>query len=220
MTALALVGSETIARSARIGVALIDPVTLATVGDGMTVVAGFDRPPRRSLTGLFYWLVDHGPWPAKVSVLPGSRPYESQEETTQAEPGDDHPEARLTRIVLRPTPAYDFPDGITVVRGRLVETVAHPAPIAGAEMWLSRAVEKPDGTSWIDATTPTRSTATGDFAVFSRLHAPPATSADAVAPKYRITAKRDGEIRAAERDVIEGATLDLGSTPLAWEDMT
>lgn len=208
-------------RTGRIGVELLDPVTLGLVRGGVTVSGGFDRPPRQSLGGRFFWLEEHGGWPAEIRVDPGRLPYMAETFPIGAEPGaTDLPSARIVRLTLRPSPIYPFPDGVTVVRGLLAETGARDAaPIADAMLWLARLRDLPSGESWEDAPVRVNSAAGGDFAVFMRPARASAATEDGPTD-FRIVATHDGATRVHRLTLEEGVFTEFGALPLGWDAMT
>ncbi|MEH2530782.1 hypothetical protein V1277_002841 [Bradyrhizobium sp. AZCC 1588] len=136
-------------------VALVDPISGALVSEGVRVEAdGLVGKPIVNRSGHFVWLAEGAARPNAVTVTPENRPFEP--ETRNVAPIPDPPAedplqpaipidqtARRLRILLRPTPAYPFPDSVTQLHGRLQETAAANAPrLAGA------AVEP----QWKDAT--------------------------------------------------------------------
>lgn len=121
-------------------VALVDPISGALVSEGMRVRAdGLVGKPIVNASGHFVWLAEGTARPNAVIVTPGNRPFEPEARNVAPipdPPGEDPLQpaipidqtARRLRILLRPTPAYPFPDGITVLHGRLQETAAANAP--------------------------------------------------------------------------------------------
>jgi hypothetical protein len=111
------------------------------------------------------------------------------------------------RIVLRPTPAYSFDTGATVVRGALKERVdvANAPPVGGAVVQLAWFDEfsnawQPDppqpGELWPQ--TDTR----GQFAALLQLQAPPPADPDIIRGllKARVQVTRGAETRATPDD--------------------
>ena len=134
-------------------VELVDPITLDVVHRGITVTAaGIDRTPVVSSSGRFVWL-DNGDkaWPATIAVNPGTLPFAPEVRPVQPKPANGQPAVVL--VVLQPTSAYPFGQGLTAVRGTLVEDVdpvigpASP-PVADAVIQLAwRDIDDP--TIWL-----------------------------------------------------------------------
>ena len=115
-------------------VELVDPVTQTIVWQGMSVTApDVQAKPIISRSGRFVWLVEGDAWPTTIAVDPGFMPYAAHTQPAPPRPVDvlvASPAERLTRILLRPTVAYPFDTGATVVRGTLRERVDIPnAPV-------------------------------------------------------------------------------------------
>jgi hypothetical protein len=152
---------------------------------------------------------------------------------------DATPAQRLVRIVLRPTPAYPFDTGATVVRGRLVEDTTVPSslvPVPDALVQLA----------WLDALTNVwtpgtpqagevwpRTGPTGEFAALLQLNAPPPADPDLDRGllKARVQVTRSGQTRATPLNfpflpsaadagrVPEGRLLPSDVT-LGWSQLT
>jgi len=161
-------------RDVLFAVELLDPVSLTLVSRNVTVAAPpLARRPRLSFGGRFVWLREGNAWPDKVIVDPGELPYEREEQGRPPLPADpEHPleVELLARVVLRPTRAYPFPDGVTVVRGRFDESAAAPPQrITDAEVWLQWFDSDTGDWSGDAASTFTRTGDSGEFAAFLRL---------------------------------------------------
>lgn len=113
-------------RKARLALELVDPITGLTVSRGMSVEArkANDSPsgiaPVINLSGRFVWTeprVPLVPEIAQIACDPGKLPYESELIDVADVPGDQ----KLIRRWLRPNSAYNLPQGITALRGRLFE---------------------------------------------------------------------------------------------------
>ena len=238
MTALALVSPDKLNRRALVAVELIDPVTLSTVTKGISVTAeGLTGAPVMTWSGRFAWFAEGDVWPSRFVIDPGSQPYEWEVIGAPARPPyPDQPkrgEIRLARITLRPTAAYPFIEGITVVRGRLRETEARDdaAPIEGAEIWIRWLNAPPPGrtTLWVDAPIRARTNRAGEFAAILRLPVPasPEKEEGTGRLKTRIAVSWNGQIRewadSATKWKIyglpEGHLFDLPEA-LAWSAFT
>jgi hypothetical protein len=142
---------DTVTREVLFAVELVDPVTNALVHRGVTVTAaGLSGQPIVSLSGRFVWLRApkrangnrrQDEWPSRITVTPHGVPYTEHRQLAPPRPADQDTATaaeRLLRIRLRPTPAYDFPGGVTVVRGRLVQDAAEDSPaMAGVRVELA-----------------------------------------------------------------------------------
>jgi hypothetical protein len=177
---------DLVRRRVLFAVALVDPMTGALVSEGMRVdAAGLVGKPIVNASGNFVWLAEGAARPDAVTVTPEGRPFEP--ETRNVAPIPDPPAEdplqpaipidqtlRRLRILLRPTPAYPFPDGVTVLHGRLQETAAANAPrVAGA------AVEpqwKDSLLNWNASIAAGLTTASGEFR--AALLLPPGARAD------------------------------------------
>ena len=220
---------------------VIDPVTQAFVSNGITVTAvNLQAKPIISRSGRFVWLVDQDAWPGDVSVDPGRLPYAPETQAGPPRPPDilaASATQRLMRIVLRPTSAYPFDTGPTVVRGTLKERLDYPAPV------VSDAIVQ---LAWHDALAGTwspgpplpgeawpRTGANGDFAALLQLRAQPPADPDLDRGrlKARVQITRFGVTRVTPDDyrfltdaadagrVPEGRVLPRDVT-LGWNELT
>ena len=168
------------ARDVLFAVELVDPVALAPVTRNVTVAAPpLVRQPLRSFSGRFVWLREGDAWPASLVVEPDPALFERATDEAPSRPADpDHPQDAelLARRVLVPARTYPFPDGVTVVRGRLVQSSGSPVqPVTDAHVRLQW-FDSDSGTwSGDAASTPVLSRDAGEFAAFLRL--PPSTTA-------------------------------------------
>lgn len=174
--------TDILTRKVQFALELLDPFTGTTVSNGIEVEArGPDgkptgAPPVINRSGRFVWLDTGGPPPATIIYDTGRLPYGSGKIDLSA----GLPASRLVNAMLKPTPAYDVPSGITAVRGRLFGgDVAAKKPISGAIVQLAWAIDKAPG--WIppaptDASHMRPGEAVtdkdGQFVVFSRLPRP------------------------------------------------
>lgn len=204
-------------RIALLAVELTDPVSMLPVSLGVSLSADvLALPPRINLSGRFVWLAEGDNWPTRFTFDPGLLPYEAASFAALAKPADIATASgaeRLQRVLLAPTPAYPFADGLTVVRGRLRESAApDAAPVAGAQLWLAWQ----NGSAWVDAATMARSNGAGDFACLLRLppNARPALD-EQKNLELRITVMRGASSRQQAVTVPDGRVIDLPNV-LAW----
>jgi hypothetical protein len=217
-------------------VALVDPVTGARVSRDVRVIAdGLSGQPIISHSGFFVWLAEGAARPNSVRVVPDGAPYRPAtvavpalpdpppEDPGQASPVVDSTQ-RLLRIVLRPSDAYPFPDGVTLLYGRLLETAAAgAAAVAG----VSCVVQWKDDVSgnWKPSLAAGVTSATGEFKVGVQL--PVGAKADGGPDKItvRVVFDRSGVMKAtASAAVAPGSeSVAPGGTPrfgvLAWDQL-
>jgi hypothetical protein len=222
-------------------VELIDPLTQSLVWQGVAVKpAGITGRPIISRSGRFVWLVEQDAWPGAIVIDPGRAPFSPYTQPPPPRPADilsAPPGERLVRIVLRPTVAYPFDTGATVVRGTLKERVDVPgaSPVAGAAIQLSwhdslsnawQPRPPQSGEVWPQSGTH------GEFAALLQLHAPPPAHPDLDHGllKARLQVTRGAETRATPDDfpflpdpshagrVPEGQLLPKDVT-LGWEQL-
>jgi len=172
-------------RAVMFAVELIDAVDGATVSDGIKVRAReeereIERTPIVNRSGCFVWLQEQGGvWPTTIKVSVGRRPYQPVSapalDPNTIDPAK--PETRRQRIFLCPTQAYDFPPGVTALRGRVFDgTDASAHAVDGATVQLRW---KGRDEAWTAASHPATTDRDGAFAVFLRM--PPSDSFDAEA---------------------------------------
>lgn len=237
MTALALVSADQLDRQALVAVELLDPVTLLTVTKGISITAeGLSGLPVITWSGRFAWYTEGEAWPARFFIEPGAQPYDRQIVDAPArppQPGQPKPgEIRLVRVTLRPTAAYPFTEGITVVRGMLREGFApDSAPVEGAEVWIRWLNAPPPGrtTQWVEASARARTNSTGEFAAILRLPVPawPKRETSTEPLMARIAVSRNGQAREQADDVTqwkiyrlpEGHLYDLPKA-LVWSELS
>jgi len=219
-----LMSPDRFTRSALVAVELLDPVTLAVVYNGIQIQAsGLSGGPVINRSGRFVWLAEGNAWPASFAVDVGDLPYENETQPAPPRPLNlqTAPEdARLARIVLRPSPAYPFEFGVTSVRGRLRET-ADPAaaPIVGAEVWIRWANDAPAGPPFVDAPVRALTNAVGDFAAFLKLPAGARPTLENGNLVVRLAVSRAGVTREREDRLPDGRSHDLPGA-LAWSELT
>ena len=153
---------------------LLDAVTLARVSSGVKVVAeGLHGKPIVNCGGLFVWLEEPSEPLQKVSIDPGTLPYERVERDEGAtEPSAgaraaDHDRAAAARWTTRSQA------GMTGVRGTLIEDriTAGPTRCAGARCalrWLDD-----DGVTGATRRRHSHTNADGDFVSIPALRAQP-----------------------------------------------
>ena len=228
---------DVLERRVLFAVELIDPVTQYRVWQDVTVTPDkITRKPIVNRSGQFVWLFEGTSWPGDITVEPDGIPFEKHTQQGPQRPADLNtatPKERLVTIVLRPTAAYPFDTGATVVRGRLVEdtTVQSLVPVADALVQLA----------WLDALTgawnqapPQVHTGTdGEFAALLQLNAPPPADPDLDRGllKARVEVTRSGQKRATPLNfpflpsaadagrVPEGRLLPSDLT-LGWSQLT
>lgn len=158
-------------RTVLLAVEVLDAVTLAPVTAPLRVGAPPLPPPAIvNPGGRYIWLLAGPQRPARVTVEPGELPYGAEQQAAPVLPVD--PDAldqlaaseRLVRIWLRPRRGYQFPAGMTVVRGRLDDGAG---ALRDAELWLQWMGAEPSAT-WQQERqrTFTRTDQDGEFVLF------------------------------------------------------
>jgi hypothetical protein len=178
---------DVLERRVLFAVELIDPITQYLVSQNVTVTpADIAQKPIINRSGRFVWLFEGTAWPGDITVEPDGIPFERHTQPAPPRPADLNtatPNERLVRVVLRPTAAYPFDTGATVVRGRLVEntTVPNLVPVAGAlvqlawfDLWTNVWSPAPPQPGEVWPQTSER----GEFAALLQLHAPPPADPD------------------------------------------
>ena len=209
-------------RRSSFAVELVDAVTLERVSDGVTVTAeGLKGRPVRNSGGLFAWpFEDLGPL-TKITVDPGTLPYQSVDrmKADLLLPPAPRP---ITTIELPPRADYPFTPGMTAVRGTLLERRTSPAePAVGADVqlrWLDA-----DGL-WQDAPTRSRTGRRGDFVAVLRLA--PADVPLLAGNRFlsvRLMARVNGAVRqSTEVSIPQGRVADsttVSALTFAWNEM-
>ena len=232
---------DVIERRVLFAVELIDPVTQRLVSDGIAVsAAGVSGMPIRSRSGRFVWLVEGSAWPTAITVTATGAPFAAHRQAGPPPPADIASATaaeRRVRIVLRPTPAYPFDTGLTLVRGILREQPGSgSSPVAGARVQLAW-FDTSSG-SWTppppqpDDVCP-ETDANGEFVVFVRLVSQPPADPDIDGGllKARLQFTRGFFTRATPDDfaflpdaqdagrVPEGRELPRG-VALVWSELT
>lgn len=208
MTARAFIASpDVLDRRVLFAVELVDPITQALIWRGLTVTAaGIEARPIISLSGRFVWLIEQDHWPATIAVDPGSTPYSPHSQAGPPRPPDitnADAAARLVRIVLRPTAAYPFDTGATIVRGTLKERVDVPGANVVAGALVQLAWHDALANAWQPAPPQPAETwpetdSGGAFAALLQLHAAPPADPDLTGGllKARVQVTRGSETRA------------------------
>ncbi len=236
MTAMTLISPDLYQRQALVAIELMDPVTLTTVSKGMMVKAvGLNGSPIKTWSGRFAWYAEGDAWPTKFLIDPGGQPYELEMVDAPTRPPQPNVpklgEVRIVRVMLRPTTAYPFGEGVTVVRGKLCETEALDSnPVEGAEIWIRWLNAPPPGvtTEWVDAPIKARTNKVGEFVAILRLpvSASPEKEVGEDRLKTRIAISRNDQVREQFESVAnwkiymlpEGRLFDL-TDMLAWNKL-
>jgi hypothetical protein len=165
---------DVLTRQVLFAVELADPVAQRPVFRGATVTAvGLTGVPLVNWSGRFVWLAEGERWPERVVVAPGDLPFAAEDVPAPPRPADPTggpADQRLLRIVLRPTAAYDFGEGVTAVRGCLRERGERTSPpVPGARVQL--AWRDADGGQWRPTPGPREpeTDGRGEFATYLRL---------------------------------------------------
>lgn len=211
-------------RHALFAIELLDAVTLERVSEGIVVTAhGLRGRPIVNHGGLFVWLEEKlGPL-QKISVNPGTRPYERVERTTAqlSLPPVPHP---LTTIELPPRVDYAFAVGTTGARGTLIEdriTLPFEA-VPDAEIFL-RWLD--DTSVWHDAPIISHTNRAGDFVSNLRLSAadvPLVDSAGALTVLLHVRRDSVNERHSGDLKVPQGRIADpttLSALIVAWDEL-
>lgn len=210
-------------RRSMFAIELVDAVTLAPVSQGVKMVAdGIKGTPIVNSSGAFVWLEQDIANLRKVSIDPGTLPYE----TLELEPADlrlPPDPLPLTVIALPPRIDYPFSPGFTGLRGSLIETRAGlRIPVGNAEMqllWLD------DNGAWNDAPVKSRTgAASGDFVSILSLTPADIPEVDADGKlTVRIRVRRDiRERTSTDLKIQQGRVTDpstLSALTLAWDEL-
>lgn len=196
---------------------LVDAVTLEPVTRHVRVRAqGGGAEPVANAGGRFVWLGAAAGRPRRVAVDPGELPYDAEEM-------DVPMPALLVRIWLRPRRGYRFPDGVTVVRGRLVESLApQPAPVLDAEAWIEWQDESSQDWTAQRERYFVRTRGGGEFAAFLRLLAPDRGTYDSAgALVVRLGFARTGGAPHHSTQFVVGEGREYETFQvLAWDQLT
>lgn len=153
-------------REAKLGVELLDAVTLERVSQGVKVTAdGLSGKPKVNGGGLFVWVNEDVTKLVKLSIEPRTVPFE----------GVEIPAAQVTlplhRIELLPLASYPFAPGVTAIRGSLYESrpLAGATPLAIVSATIRLEWLDDDGTTLHPWQALAVTNASGDFTAILRL---------------------------------------------------
>lgn len=202
---------------------LVDAVTLATVSQGVKVTAeGLNGKPIVNASGLFVWLQEEIGRLRKVTIRPGTLPYEDVERGAEQLTLPPNPRP-LTIIELPPRVDYAFSPGVTGLRGTLIEERANPpTPVGNVEVrlrWLD------ENGAWHDAPTKSQTNKQGDLVSLLRLAPTDEPGLDANgAVTVRLKVIRDGgsERTSAAFKLPQGRVTDRSILPsllFAWDEL-
>ena len=209
-------------RRSLFAIELLDAVTLERVSQGVKVVAeGLQGKPILNHGGVFVWMQEDLTPLTKVTIDPGTLPYEKieREPADLTLPPDPRP---LTTIELPPRIDYLFAPGITGLRGTLIEEqVVPPVPVENAEVslrWLDD-----DLVTWRDAPTISHTNSKGDFLSILRFAPAEKPNIDNGSMTVRLRVRRNGNERSsADFKLLQGRVTDpstLDPLTFAWDDL-
>lgn len=209
-------------RRSLFAIELLDAVTLERVSNGVKVTAdGLQGKPVVNAGGLFVWMQEDIAPLQKVTIDPGTLPYEKieREPADLTLPPDPRP---LTTIELPPRIDYAFAAGVTGLRGTLLEEQAvPPVPVANAEVslrWLDD-----DDVTWRDAPTISHTNSTGDFVSVLRFAPTEKPKLDNGSVTVRLRVRRNGNERSsADFTLLQGRVTDpstLDPLTFAWDEL-
>jgi hypothetical protein len=203
-------------------VELVDAVTLERVGQGIGVTAvGLRGIPVVNTRGFFVWFEEDFERLRRLSIDPGSRPYERVELTA------DQVQRPLTTVELPPRIDYPFATGVTGLRGTLIESRTQPPrppePVRDGEVRLRWFGEDE---KWHDAPTATHADPrSGDFVSVLRFGPTEKPAIDATGElTVRLRVHRgDGRDRTStDFKLRQGRVTDPSTAEpltLAWDEM-
>ena len=209
-------------RQSLFAIELLDGVTLERVSQGVKVTAeGLQGKPVVNGSGVFVWLQEDIAPLSKVTIDPGTLPFEKVE----LEPSDLTlpPNPRpLTTIELSPRVDYAFAPGVTGLRGTLIEEqVVPPVPVQNAEVslrWLDD-----DDVTWHDAPTISHTNSRGDFVSIVRFAPAEKPNLDNGSVTVRLRVRRNGNERSsADFKLLQGRVTDpstLNPLTFAWDEL-
>lgn len=202
-------------REAMLAVELLDPVTLERVSHGVKVTAvGLASSPIINFGGLFVWLRQSTANFERLTIAPGTRPFEPMEIPAA------QVQLPLHSVELKPLANYPFAPGITAIRGSLYETAVPlgvaPTAIPGATVRLAWLHE--DGVTWEPSPGTARTDANGGFTAILRLAPGQVTALDAQGKmSIRLFAKRAaGGEKHHEFQLPHGRVVDA---TYAWDQL-
>jgi hypothetical protein len=197
---------------------VLDGVTMTRVSEGLKVVAeGLVGKPIVNKSGYFVWLKENIAGLQKITINPGTLPYEPYELSRV------DVQLPLTTIELQPRADYDFAAGLTGLRGTLIERrITPPESVTNAEIkliWLD------DNGVWQNAPNATHTNPkTGDFASILRLAPKQIPELDANgAVTVRLQVSRIGATRSSnDLKLSQGRITDpttLNPLTFAWDEL-
>ena len=209
-------------RRSLFAIELLDAVTLERVSQGVKVVAeGLQGKPVVNHGGVFVWMQEDITPLQRVTIDPGTLPYEKleREPADLTLPPDPRP---LTTIELSPRIDYLFAPGVTGLRGTLIEEqVVPPVPVENAEVrlrWLDD-----DDVTWRDAPTISHTNAKGDFVSILRFAPTERPKLDNGSVTVRLRVRRNGNERSsADFKLLQGRVTDpstLDPLTFAWDEL-
>jgi hypothetical protein len=213
---------EAYSRKSLFAIELLDAVTMSRVSQGVKITAdGLQGKPVINAGGVFVWLQEDIAPLQKVSIDPGTLPYEKieLEPADLTLPPDPRP---LTIVELPPRVDYVFAPGVTGLRGTLIEErVVPPEPVQNAEVrlrWLDD-----DDVTWRDAPTISHTNSRGDFVSILRFAPTEKPNLDNGFVTVRLQVRRDGNDRSsADFKLLQGRVTDpstLDPLTFAWDEL-
>lgn len=209
-------------RRSLFAIELLDAVTLERVSQGVKVTAdGLQNKPVVNSGGVFVWLQEDITPLQKVTIDPGTLPYEKleREPAELTLPPDPRP---LTTIELPPRIDYVFAAGVTGLRGTLIEEqVVPPEPVQNAEVslrWLDD-----DGITFRDAPTISHTNSKGDFVSILRFAPTERPFLNNGSVTVRLRVRRNGNERSStDFTLLQGRVTDpstLDPLTFAWDEL-
>jgi hypothetical protein len=214
-------------RNVRLATEVLDGVTLARLSAGLTVTAqGLLGKPIVNLDGTFVFLTEDGRDPVTVNIDTGWLPFDPQVVPVPPLPPLPQPEDRLLRIELVPQRAYPFPQGVSGVRGRLIQQrlplpspPPQPMPVSNAPIWLQWIDDSAPGTTWADAPLRGQTDVNGNFVAILRFTPAQVPRLDAAGQlRIRVRATDAGvTLNSVELQIPDGRVTDV-PTDFAWNE--
>src|ERR1700738_3302662 len=197
---------------------VLDGVTMTRISEGLRVEAeGLGRKPIVNASGYFVWLKENLAGLQKITINPGTLPYEPYELSRL------DLTVPLTTIELQPRADYDFAAGLTGLRGTLLERRITPLEsVTDAEinlLWLD------DNDQWQKAPNATHTNPeTGDFVSILRLAAKQIPNLDTNgAVTVRLQVSRSGATRSSnDLKLLQGRITDpttVNPLTFAWDEL-
>lgn len=190
---------------------IVDAVTLQPVIADIKVRAdGLKSKPRISRSGYHYWLEEGDAQPQRIFVDASGSRYDDVESAPPVAP------EKIVRIELAPRASYPFEQGVTALRGTLLESrFGAPLPIAGATVLLQWS----DGLVWVSAPTRVTSDGRGDFAVPLRLAPRDEPRLIAGGMAVRVQIGRGGLTRTSDEFALRAGQVSTVPQPFIWDDL-